>query len=257
MKFLKKLLDQKIHRHTGLFPINRTEPEDVFIVGYPKSGNTWMQTLIAGTVYRLDPRYLTYALVDDLVPDVHARSYYRRYGTPMHFKSHSLPQKNYRRVIYLLRDGRDVMVSYFHHLNALHRKRDIDFAAVVRTGEHLFPGKWHEHVEAWQSNPYEAQILILKYEQLMEDPVKQLQRVCAFLSIDRPLALLEAVRDGSSFRTMREKEEMFGLQDRAWPKDKFFIRRGVVGSHKDEMPRQVLDLFMVDAAATLRACAYL
>lgn len=257
MNFFKHRLDKKIQRHTGLLPIDRTDPQDVFIVGYPKSGNTWMQSLIAGVVYGLDPACLSYALVDDLVPDVHARSYYRRYRTPMHFKSHSLPEPKYRRVIYLLRDGRDVMVSYYHHLNALHGETDINFAEIVRTGRHLYPGKWHEHVKAWQANPYNAQIVTLKYEELSEDPVGQLSRICEFLSIERPVALLESVSKGSSFGMMREREEKFGLQDRAWPSDKFFIRRGVVGSHRDEMPGNVLDLFLSDAADTLRACAYL
>jgi hypothetical protein len=250
-------LDERIQRRTGLLPISQTEPEDIFLVGYPKSGNTWMQHLVAGLVYGLDPTHLPYALVDDLVPDVHARRYYRRYAQPMYFKSHSFPQPQYRRVIYLLRDGRDVMVSYFHHLNALQRRPDIDFANVVRNGQHLYPGKWHEHVMAWQSNPYKAEMLTLKYEDLLADPVSQLNRICNFLSITRPIFLVESVIQGTSFVRMRAKEEKFGLQDSAWPKDRSFIRRGIVGSHKDEMPKQVLDLFLMDAAETLRACAYL
>jgi len=256
MKFFKNWLDRPIRRHTGLLPIAQTDPDDVFIVGYPKSGHTWMQTLIAGTVYGLDPGYLSYAVVDDLIPDVHARSYYRRYGTPMHFKSHRLPQPDYRRVIYVLRDGRDVMISYYHHLKALYGSA-IDFATVVRTGEHVYPGKWHEHVEAWKSNPYKAQILVLKYEDLLDDPVKQLGRVCDFLTLDRSLSLLKLVAEGSSFRSMRAREEEFGLQDERWPMDQFFIRRGQLGSHKDEMPGQILDLFMTDAAETLRDFAYI
>ena len=30
--------------------------EDIFIVGYPKSGNTWFQNLVVGAVYGMDPR---------------------------------------------------------------------------------------------------------------------------------------------------------------------------------------------------------
>lgn len=257
MQFLKRRFDEKIQRRTGLSPIGTTDPRDVFIVGYPKSGNTWMQNLIAGVVYGLDPAVLPSALVDDLVPDVYIRSHYRRYGTPMYFKSHNLPEPHYRRVIYLLRDGRDVMVSYFHHLRALHQEVGIDFANLVRTGEHLYPGKWHEHVNAWQSNPYQAEMLALKYEDLLDNPVAQLGRICDFVSIARPHSLLESVAERASFKRMRAKEENLELHSGAWPEDKFFIRRGVVGSHKDEMPRPVLDLFLLDAAETLRTCAYL
>ena len=35
-------------------PINKTNINDIFIVGFPKSGNTWMQSLIAGIQYGID-----------------------------------------------------------------------------------------------------------------------------------------------------------------------------------------------------------
>ena len=37
-----------------LTPIRQSQPEDIFIVGYPKSGNTWFQNLISGIVYVTD-----------------------------------------------------------------------------------------------------------------------------------------------------------------------------------------------------------
>jgi hypothetical protein len=39
-----------------------------------------------------------------------------------------------------------------------------------------------------------------------------------------------------TFETMRENERKFGRADPAWPKDKAFVRRGEIGSYKDEMP---------------------
>jgi len=246
-------IDVRMHTISGLMRIDETLPEDIFIVGYPKSGNTWMQNLLAGLVYGLDPEYMPVDLFDHFVPDVHQLHYYRRFGTPMHFKSHSLPHPEYRRVIYLLRDGRDVMVSFFHHLSAFPHDGEIEFADMVRTGRNLFPSKWHEHVNAWQSNPYNAEIMILKYEDLLADPVKQLARVCQFLAINRSISLIESVVEKSSFARMRAKEER---NPPPW-KDKLLVRRGIVGSYKDEMPKPVLDLFLADAADTLRACDYL
>jgi hypothetical protein len=86
-------------------PITQFLPEDIFIVSYPKSGNTWFQNLACGVVYGVDPRLAPSTLVHDLVPDLGYQKYYRRYANPMFFKSHSLPRADFRRVVYLLRDG--------------------------------------------------------------------------------------------------------------------------------------------------------
>src|SRR5262249_29872529 len=159
--------------------IDEPEPEDIFIVGYPKSGNTWMQNLVAGLVFGVDPHLAPDSLVNELVPDVHDRSFYRRYTTPTFFKSHHLPQPEDRRVVYLVRDGRDAMVSYFHYLRALNGAEP-DFLKMVALGEGLFPCRWHEHVEAWMKNPYGARMITIRYESLKDDLVKELRKFCQF-----------------------------------------------------------------------------
>ena len=255
-RLLENRFDQRIQRETGLWSIRRTDPTDIFIAGYPKSGNTWMQNLVAGVVYSLDPECLPDTLILDLVPDVHFCRYYRRYQTPMYFKTHHLPRADYRRVINLLRDGRDVMVSYYHHLRALSGDA-VDFSEIVRTGRHLAPSKWHDHVNAWRSNPFGAEILTVRYEDLLENPVKELHRVCDFAGIERSTEVLETVSRRSSFSKMREKEEKTGWANSSWPRSRFFVRRGEVGSFKDEMPENVLSAFLAQAGDTLRACNYL
>lgn len=240
----------------GMTPIEETLPEDIFLVGYPKSGNTWLQSLVAGLVYGLNPEYMPDSLTLELVPDVHFNSFYRRYHTPTFFKTHFLPRPEYRRVVYLLRDGRDVMVSYYHHLKALNGD-ETDFAEIVQKGRNLMPSKWHTHVQRWNSNPFGAEVLTLKYEDLLKNPVHELRRFCAFAGVDRPIEVFDAVIQKSSFSKMRDREKELGWSNPAWPKDRFFVRRGVAGSYKDEMPPQVLDLFLAEAAPALRAHGYL
>src|SRR4029077_15829333 len=145
---------------------------------YPKSGHTWMQYLLTGVVYGLNAEYTPSTLLQSLVPDVHACRYYRRYVEPMYFKSHYLPRPEYRRVVYLLRDGRDVMVSYWHYLRALGQPA-LDFTAAIG-GAGLFPCKWHEHVEQWMANPFDAEVLLIRYEDLQTDAAGTLARFCAF-----------------------------------------------------------------------------
>jgi hypothetical protein len=240
----------------GYSPMNRFLPEDVFIVGYPKSGNTWFQHLVSGLVHGVDARTSPPLLANDLVPDVHYDVFYRRYSTPMFFKSHHLPRPDYRRVVYLLRDGRDAMVSYRHYLESIQR-RQLDFLELVTNAGSGIPCKWHQHVGAWLQNPHAAEMIVIKYEDLVMQPVEQLERFCRFIQLERDRSQLEAVADAAQFRNLRAKEARIGLgRPEIWPADKFFFRRGVVGSYKDEMPPDVLRAFMTDAADTLRRNGY-
>jgi hypothetical protein len=56
------------------------------------------------------------------------------------------------------------MISYFHHLAAIGQRPDC--LKLVATGEGLFPCRWHEHVQAWLKNPYEAEMITVSYEML-------------------------------------------------------------------------------------------
>ncbi len=258
-KIFSQKLDAKIRSYTETVPITEFSKDDVFIVGYPKSGNSWFQNIIAGIVYGVNPAKSPDSLVQDLVPDVHYKRYYRRYSTPMFFKSHYSPRPDYRRVVYLLRDGRDVMVSYFRFLEVMKAKQNqkVNFINMVCNGEGLFQKyKWHEHVQAWLSNPYDADMITVRYENLINEPVSELQKLCQFLDMEVDQLSLEKVIQGSSFGQMRRKEAKLGLNNPGWPKDKFFTRRGKIGSYKDEMPPEVLDAFLQEAGDTLKNLGY-
>jgi hypothetical protein len=247
-------LEREILAAAKLQPISEICPNDIFIAGYPRSGNTWMQYLIASLTLDLDPSLAPDALIQSLVPDVHAAQFFKRFNTPTFFKTHHLPRPEYRRVIYLIRDGRDAMVSYFHFLSALGDSPD--FVKLVATGEGLFPCRWHEHIEAWLANPHRAEMMIIHYESLKRDTAGELQRICQFAGLERDRSQLERIAQNSTFGAMRARETKLGWQDE-WPKDKAFVRRGIVGSFKDEMPKPVLDAFMQLSLPTLQRLGYL
>ena len=48
-----------------------------------------------------------------------------------------------------------------------------------------------------------------------------------------------------------------GWESTVWPKEKAFVRRGEVGSFKDEMPSAVADEFMRQAKPALLRAGYL
>jgi hypothetical protein len=247
--------EKTILKEAKLQHISETDSNDIFVAGYPKSGNTWVQYLLGGLIFGIDVRLVPDSLIQDLVPDLHSARFYRRHLTPTFFKTHDLPQPQYRRVIYLVRDGRDVMVSYFHHLTAMGNSPE--YLKLVTTGEGLFPCRWHEHVEAWTANPHGAQMITISYEMLKRDSATVLQRICDFAGLERERSVLERVAENSTFEIMRKKEEKSGWQNPIWPRDKAFVRRGKVGSFKDEMPAAVLEAFAKVSMPTLRRLGYL
>jgi hypothetical protein len=151
-------------------------------------------------------------------------------------------------VVYLLRDGRDVMVSYYHFLTALEGR--VDFMKLVQTE------RWHEHVERWMDNPHQADLIVVRYEALQANPVSELKRFCAFAGLERSDAQLERVAGQASFAKAQAKEKRLGWDNQAWPRDRPFVRRGQVGSHRDEMPANVLAAVVNLGGATLRRFGY-
>lgn len=252
-----RLLSPVVYAQTGLQSIETFNNDDIFIVGYPKSGNTWFQNLVSGLNYGVNLQFASDSLVQELVPDVHFKKYYQRYGNPMFFKSHHLPTSKYRKVVYLIRDGRDVVVSYYHFLVAL-RGSTVSYQDLLDDSDSILRwGAWHEHVDKWCQNPYGAELLIIKYEDLQTDPVSELEKFCDFANITREAKLLETVIENCSFDNMRKREVQFGLNNPRWPRDKAFMRRGRVGSYADEMPADILEKFLEKAEQTLKIHGYI
>lgn len=243
----------RVNRRYGLRLSEDHEPDDVFVVGYPKSGNTWMQNLLSCVRFGCDGRRTPDSVIQHLVPDVHAQPFHVRLATPMFFKSHHLPRPDYRRVIYLLRDGRDVMVAYRYYLECLQAVTVRCYADLQRLS--VF-GPWHKHVAAWLQNPFGAQLLVVKYEDLVAQPTEQLRRICEFTGIAATDETIQAAVTSCAFEKLREKEAVSGLF-RDWPVGKPFFRRGIVGSHRDELDETFLHDFLADAQPVLQQQHYL
>lgn len=242
-------------RAAGHTPIDQFSDSDIFLVGFPKSGNTWMQNLVAGVLYGMDTNFLTDKLTQMLVPNVHGTDYYKRVAELTCFKSHHLPRPEYRRVVYLVRDGRDAMVSYFHMLNAV-SSESVNIADMVVDGQGVFPCKWHQHIQQWADNPYAAEILTIRYEDLHSNPLGQMKRFCEFANLRRDDELIQRSIDGNSFQQMQLKEAKFGWDNQNWNAQEKFVRRGVVGGFIDEMSPELIHMFEKEAEQQLQLHGY-
>jgi hypothetical protein len=249
-KNIKRILkfDERIAQQTenkmrliNFLPISETKPQDIFIAGFPKSGNTWIQNLIAGIQYGIETSMLPDTLTQELVPDVHGKHYYKRFNDVMFFKTHELPRKEMKRVIHLVRDGRDAMASYYAMNQAM--KKRITLEEMVVRGKGIYPAMWHEHARKWLENPFNSEILIIKYEDLIRDAFTELKKVAAFAKIECTDEVIYRSIKGNTFQEMKKKEKVFGWNNTEWDKNENFIRKGKIGSYKNEIPSELIKVF--------------
>src|SRR5207253_9963730 len=87
-------------------------PNDVFLVSYPRSGNTWIRFLIGNLAYPDDP--VTFANIEHRIPSIYTYPNRVLRRLPRILKSHEAFDPRYPRVIYIVRDPRDVAVSFYY-----------------------------------------------------------------------------------------------------------------------------------------------
>lgn len=223
-------------------PIDVSNPEDVFIIGFPKSGNTLLNHIIAHLFYGLNEK-ASRSMISLIVPDIHANTHYFRLNEICFFKSHSLPIPRYKKVIYIMRDGREALLSYYHMNKNM--GQDISLEELFTGQTKIFGTVWHEHIAQWEKNPYQAEILWLKYEELVENKLKVLKKICGFLNIKRSEKELNQVVNLTSFKHMKNLEQRKDWQrmKNTWKTGTFFVRHGKIDSYKKEVNKALVSKF--------------
>ena len=178
-------------RMLGLHPPGRNLavfPDDTFLVSFPKSGNTWARFLVANLV-RPDQK-IDFSNVNGVIPgpEVTPNRQLMRLPRPRIIKSHQYFDPRYPRVIYIVRDPRDVVVSQYH----FQRKRKLvpdefplaKFVDQFIAGQTCFYGSWGEHVASWLATRYgQTGFLLLRYEDMVENTPREMAKIaCVFLT---------------------------------------------------------------------------
>ena len=256
-KYFKEKAD-KIVGHDLFIPVDNTEEQDIFVCGYPKSGNTWMQSVIASLYYGMSSENVNNRIAQELVVDVHSRRYYKRFDKISFFKSHHLPQKKYNNVIYIVREGKDVITSYYHYLHILNKGKDVN--SLIDSEEFLYPCYWHKHIESWLNNPYNAKIIYIRYEDLLNDFVKVMEKLCVFLDITRTKEELIMLSENLKIDKMRtDIYNSGGMGEKKFmgEKSKKFFRKGTNGDYQNLMSEAQIEKFNEYSKNALRKFGYL
>ena len=79
-------------------------PDDIFLVSYPRSGNTWTRFLLGNLIDQND--LVTFSNIESRIPEIYFNRdrFLRQLLRPRMLKSHECFQPHYPRVIYIVRD---------------------------------------------------------------------------------------------------------------------------------------------------------
>jgi hypothetical protein len=241
-----------LQKYKGISEVVMENKESIYVIGFPKSGNTWLARLLAEVA---DSNMAASNEVDS------ADNSLNKKGKYVIYKEH-VPEDIEKvlqcKVVYIVRDVRDVLVSWFFHCNRwmphesarrnkLYRqylnyevKKSIkilrsnlpaELLAKTRYGlkalfhrrlEQRSIGGWGEHVLFWLDKP---DVVVVKYEDLLKDTEGELRKVVNSLKLDVDCKRIPKVVFNQSFKKKKE-----GFQKSGDVKNYKFLRSGTSGS---------------------------
>lgn len=207
----------------------------VWIASYPRSGNTFFRTVLwesfgrvrSGDLYPLDetPSRLTghaFRVTADSLDRL------RRQEDPVFVRTHRLADDD-SPAIYLVRDGRDAVISYAQFATATEapgfEDRSLEEAIEVLIRRHDDEiGDWSANVRSWTRR--DAPTATVRFEELIADPVTAIQAAAAAIGVSLP----DPGEAPSSFERLHQE-------------DPVVYARGKVGAWRSELPDRLQRLF--------------
>lgn len=172
----------------------------IWLASYPRSGNTLVRAILwhchgigSGAIYDEESTSDSDAAIMGFfggTPDA---------PQPINIvKTHDLPADD-RPAIYIVRDGRAAVVSYWHYLQHYAPRTGLRRILRPRTLDRVIRGKvqfgsWSNHLRAWHPSD-RPDTLLLRFEEVAADPNAAAKKIGDFLGLSAPRPFLPTFRE--------------------------------------------------------------
>ena len=215
-------------------------------MSYPKSGNTWLRFLIGNLLSPDEP--VTFSNIELKVPDIYQNSNRKllRFSRPRILKSHEYFDHRYNKVIYIVRDPRDIAISYYYHcikFRIIQQEIKIErFLNHFIEGEIDNFGSWEKNVGSWLgARKRDPGFLLLRYEDVINETEGALKKIAIHIELNASDESIARAVELSSFDRMKNLEKK---QSNEWKPTKksnkhiSFVRKAQCGGWITELSKK-------------------
>ncbi|KAM3922400.1 sulfotransferase 2B1-like [Leptodactylus fuscus] len=223
--------------------------DDIYNVTFPKSGTNWMIEILNLIKHKGDVTKTNATPIFSRSPWYElpaSQEQVQKLDSPRIISSH-LPHhifaksyfKSKAKIIYTMRNPRDIIVSLFHFTKILSLYTPIEnfqnFIEEFIQGKVAF-GSWFDHVKGWMQMKDHERFFFITYEELLQDLRGSVVRICKFLGQELDDAQIDSVVEHSTFKSMKDNPMSNWSQMPSDIMDQSkgaFMRKGISGDWKN------------------------
>lgn len=213
---------------------HKKEKIDAITISFPKSGRTWLRYILANYYNLVFGTELSLNL-DAVAEDGACKIKF----------THDLNHLNFhkdKKLIVLLRNPKDVIVSHYHHIVERAMRFKGNFGDFVKSKKYGFKNllRYYDCLEEKIEN---RNRIIIHYESMKENDFNEVERIIDFLGVKKDVISIKKACESSKFDRMRQVEERNELNDCRLSKlnKGRKVRKGKVGGYKDEVSPELID----------------
>ncbi len=244
----------------------RLDPRDVFIASYPRSGSHWLKFQLLEAISGQSAGFenvkqLITRVGDHGVPCAPAfvalgainpgRAGSLLPGGARMMHTHEPYRREYRKVIYMVRDVRDVALSEFAIgkelglLDYYDMREFDDFLEPFLRGTINRYRTWQDHMISYLESPLakNGNLLVMRFEDLRKNTEENLTRIVEFLGARVGQDEIRRAIANNTVEKMRAKEDTSQAMRKSSGEEGRFVRRGSVGGWREKLTEEQVRLF--------------